>query len=217
MMTNTALQRDQGQTSTLEEARVIGGGADRWILQSGERSFTAQKAFSCLVSPEIGDKVLSVSLASDAANILAILERDEAQTTRLKFAGDVDFTSTESIRFTANGRLDALAGTGMHLDSDDLSVRSNEARLVFDRLSATGDEAVCGINRINLLAKIIDTVSETSKQVMNNSFRLVSGLESVDAGEVLQRVKKRFSVQSRQVSMLADEDARVNGKRVHLG
>ena len=204
-------------TTSLEEAVVIGGGNENWIIQSDAGTYKARKAVSCLVCPQIGDKVLSVSLASGGSNILAILERKQSQTTHLKFDGDVDISATKSIRMMASERFDAYSGNEMNFDATDFSVRANTSSVVFDKLNVTGNEAKHSINKIQVLAKYIESVSETSKQVMQNSFRLVSGLESVQAGEVLQRIKKRFTVQSKQASILAEEDAKVNGKRVHLG
>jgi len=203
--------------SSLEEAVVIGGGNDNWIIQTSSATYKAKKAFSCLVCPEIGDKVLSVSLASGGSNILAILERKHAQTTHLKFDGNVDISASQSIRMMASERLDAYSAKTMSFDSNDLTVRSNTSTVLFETLSVTGNEAKQSINKIHVLAKYIETVSETSKQVMKNSFRLVSGLESIQAGEMLQKIKKRFTVQSKQASILAEEDAKVNAKRVHLG
>ena len=210
-------QQDETTATSMEEALVMGGGTDNWIIQSGSGTYKARKAFSCLVAPEIGDKVLSVSLPSGGSSILAILERKQSQTTRLKFDGDVDISSPRSIRMFATKSLDAFSGETMHFDSKEISLRSKIASMLFDRLSATGSEAVHNISNIRVLSKTIETVSETSRQVANHSFRLVSGLESVRAGEILQRIKKRFTVQSRQVNMLAEDDAKLNAKRVHLG
>lgn len=211
------VQQQEAVATSLEEAVVIGGGNENWIIQSDSGTCKAKKAVSCLVCPEIGDKVLSVSLASGGSNILAILERKQSQTTHLKFDGNVDISATQSIRMIANERLDVFSGDKMNFDSTDLSIRSKTSSVLFDKLSVTGNEAKHSINKIQVLARYIESVSETSKQVMQNSFRLVSGLESIQAGEMLQRIKKRFTVQSKQASILAEEDAKVNGKRVHLG
>jgi hypothetical protein len=217
LINQSAKHSDEALPAALEESVVIGGGNENWIVQSSLGTYKAKKAFSCLVCPEIGDKVLSVSLAAGGASILAILERKSSQATRLKFGGDVDFSSTGSIKMLANERLEVMSGDAMNFDTVELSMRSETSSVSFDRLSVTGNEANQYINKIRVMSKYLETVSETSKQVMKNSFRLVSGLESLTAGEVLQQVKKRFTVQSKQVSMLAEEDAKLNGKRVHLG
>jgi hypothetical protein len=216
-MIRQAEQQAETAASTLEQARVIGGGNDNWILQSDSGTYTAKKAFGCLVCPEIGDQVLSVRLGPGNATILSILERQKEQKTRLKFGDDVEISSARSIGLFAGERLDAISGKCMHLDSKQVSLHSQNASLVADRLSVSGEEATHAINNVRVLAKTLETVSETSRQVAMNAFRLVSGLDSTSAGEVLQNIKRRFSVQSRQVSMLAEEDARVNAKRVHLG
>jgi hypothetical protein len=217
LINQSAKHSDEALPAALEESVVIGGGNENWIVQSSLGTYKAKKAFSCLVCPEIGDKVLSVSLAAGGASILAILERKSSQATRLKFGGDVDFSSPGSIKMLANERIDVMSGDAMNFDTVELSMRSETSSVSFDRLSVTGNEANQYINKIRVMSKYLETVSETSKQVMKNSFRLVSGLESLTAGEVLQQVKKRFTVQSKQVSMLAEEDAKLNGKRVHLG
>lgn len=217
MSLQQALQQQETEQTSLDEALVIGCGNENWIIQSSSGTYKAKKAVSCLVCPEIGDKVLSVSLASGGSNILAILERKQSQTTHLKFEGDVDISSTQSIRMLASKRLDAFSAGKINLNSNELTIQSNLSSILFDKLSVTGGEAVHSINKVRVLAKYIETVSETSKLVVKNSFRLVSGLESVSAGEMIQRIKKRFTVQSKQVSMLAEDDAKLNGKRVHLG
>jgi hypothetical protein len=217
MTSKQVAQQHDLDTTSMEEASIMGGGANNWIIQSASGTYKANKAFSCLVHPEIGDKVLSVLLPSGGASILAILEREQSQTTRLKFEGDVDISSSRSIRMVAGQRLDALSGVEINLDSKQFSLRSKVSSVIFDRLTVTGDEASHTIGKIRVMAKYLETVSETSKQVMKHSFRLVSGLDSVSAGEVLQNIKKRFTVQSRQVSLLAKDDAKLNGKRVHLG
>ncbi len=210
-------QQEEISATSMEEALVMGGGTDNWIIQSSSGTYKASKAFSCLVYPEIGDRVLSVSLASGGSSILAILERKMSQTTRLNFDGDVNINASRSIRLFATKRLDAFSGETIQLDSKEFSLRSKIASMIFNRLSATGGEATHNIGKVRILAKTIETVSETSRQVANHSFRLVAGLESVKAGEILQRVKKRFTVQSRQVNILAEDDAKLNAKRVHLG
>ncbi len=217
MMMKQVAQQDEAPVTSMEEALVIGGGADNWIIQSGTGTYKARKAFSCLVVPEIGDRVLSVLLPSGNSSILAILERKQSQTTRLRFDGDVDISSSRSIRMFASKSLDACSGDAMNFDSKEFSLRSKMVSLLFDRLNATGSEANQNINKVKILTKSIETVSETSRQVTRYAFRLVSGLESVNAGEVLQSIKKRFTVQSRQLNMLAEEDANLNAKRVHLG
>jgi hypothetical protein len=216
-----SLQQSEQQSiplsPALDEALVIGGGNENWIVQSNYGTFKAKKAVSCLVAPEIGDRVLSVNLSSGESNILAILERKQSDITKLQFEGNVDISASQSIRLLASERLDAFAGSKMNLDTNELTMRSKLSSMIFDRLNITGNEAHGGVNKVKLIAKYLETVSETSRQVMKNSFRLISGLDSVNASEILQKVKNRFTVQSRQASMLAEEDAKVNGKRVHLG
>lgn len=216
MSIQPSMQHDMKQTS-LQEAQVIGGGRDNWMIQAEQGVFKARKAVSCLVNPEIGDTVLCANLSSGASSILAILERKQSQTTQLKFDGDVDISASQSIRMIAGQRLDAFSADKMNLDASKLTIRSTLASVIFDKLGVTGNEARHTVSKVEVLAKTLETVSETSRQVMQHSFRLVSALDSVSAGEVLQKIKSRFTVQSRQASVLAEEDARVNGKRVHLG
>ncbi len=217
MSINQTLKQQEIMSTSVEEAMVIGGCDSNWIVQAESGTCTAKKAVSCLVAPEIGDKVLCVLLASGASSILAILERKQSHTTHLKFDGDLDISSSNSIRLVANERLNAFSGNKMSFDSSDLSIRSKIVSALFNKLNVTGEEANHSIGKIRILAKYMESVSETSRQIMNNSFRLVSGLESVKAGEILQTVKNHFKVQSKQATILAEDDARVNAKRVHLG
>lgn len=211
------MRTEENLPTFLQEAVVIGGGNNNWIIQSDTGTCNAKKSVSCLVCPEIGDIVLIVSMASGGSNILAILERKQSHTTHLKFDNNVNISSTQSIRLFANERIDAVSGDKMSFDSKQLSFHSKIVSMIFDKMNVTGNEAVHAISKIQVMAKYIETVSETSKQAMKNSFRLISGLDSTKAGEMLQMVKNRFTVQSKQATILADEDAKLNAKRVHLG
>ena len=203
--------------SAMEEAMVIGGTADNWMIQSDSGTFRAAKAVSCLVSPEIGDLVLCLARVSGERCILAILERKVSATTRLKFSENLDLSTSGSIRLAAGENLDIVSTNKMNLDANELTQRSDVSVAISDRLNITANEARQSFNKFQLMAGYLETISDTSKQVMKNSFRMISALESVSAGEILHRISQRFTVKARQASVLAEEDARVNAKRVHLG
>ena len=216
-MTMPQMSGEPESEPKMEEALVIGGTADNWVIQSDMGTFKATKAISCLVAPEIGDRVLCVSRVSGERSILAILERKASTAVLLKFAQDLNISASGSIRFTAAENLDIASRDKINLDTQELNQRATVARSIFSQFDITANEARQNYNKFQLMANYLEMVSDTSKQVMKNSFRMIASMESVSAGDLLHRISKRFTVQSRQASVLAEEDARVNAKRVHLG
>ncbi len=217
MSVQPSIDQSNKQSLSLEEATVIGAGNDNWIIQSDSGTYRARQAVSCLVLPEIGDRVLSAALSSGESSILAILRRDSSDSTQLRFPGSVDIQAADSVRIVANDNIDALCAGKMNLDAHELTQHATDSHAIFERCNVTATEATHSFKKFKLLASYLETVSDTSRAVMKHSFRMISAFESVSAGDLMHKIRNRFSVQSRQAAMLADEDARVNGKRVHLG
>ena len=94
----------------LSSGRVIALEGERFgvVGSTGQRYWLAA-AFSCLVRPVVGDKVL-ISLEGAGGYILSVLERTIAQPTRLRLDGDLQISLPA-------GSLSIEARDGVHLDA----------------------------------------------------------------------------------------------------
>ncbi|MEJ7729872.1 MAG: DUF3540 domain-containing protein [Polyangiaceae bacterium] len=76
-MTSPAHER---APSRLTRGRVLMLESLRAVVDDGARRFVAQRAASCLVTPEPGDLVLCDTADGEPAYLLAVLERGDSPT-----------------------------------------------------------------------------------------------------------------------------------------
>lgn len=191
---------------------------DQYVLDNQSGQFSAIRAFSCMLKPEIGDKVIYSSDDNNQSYILSILHRPGQQSAKMNFEGDLLINSERGdISIASPGGLQFVSSQNIDLISDDLNVIAKKAVLNLDDTLAVGRKMTGNISRINLFAQSIDTVADRVTQKLQNSFRLISGIDQCKAGDILTTVKNLFSVRARQSSMLAKDDVKIDAKRIHMG
>lgn len=107
------------------------------LLGNGSR---ARRAFSCLVEPQTGDRVLASRLEDGSCHVLHIIERDDADKACLSVPG----ASTLALR---QSRIDLHAGKSLHMGS------AGEASL-----SAAG--GTLSLNGRNLFITVSESIVE---------------------------------------------------------
>jgi len=187
------------------------------ILAQG-RHYSALRAFSCLVKPSVDDVVLFSIDARQQCHILSILERPQANDTRLEFPGDVTIGS-------ANGQLNMHAKHGINMVSkqdisqvaESYTLAAKKALLSTDEMTAVGSTLVARIKNVRSFAERIETVATHWLQKLTNSFRHVEGVDQLKTRDAIHTVRNLYSMRSHQAVMLAKKDIRMDAERIHMG
>ncbi|MFW5836435.1 MAG: DUF3540 domain-containing protein [Desulfovibrionaceae bacterium] len=169
------------------------------VLTEDGRRREAKRAAACLLAPEKGDAVL-VLTGRRPAYVLSVLEKSGDAST-LSFAGDVAIESKG--KASLRGREVDIAGVSGSLRFMDLSVVSRGLRLKLDK-------AVC-------LARAVESVLGSSVVRMKESFRRVTGTDTLRAGEARRFIAGGFHQRSQNAAILAEEKVKVDGERIELG
>ncbi|MBM4359035.1 MAG: DUF3540 domain-containing protein [Deltaproteobacteria bacterium] len=190
-----------------------------FVVRAGSELVTAERAVSCLVEPEIGDRVLLVREAEGGAFVLAVLRRDSANTTtRLSLEGDVALT-------VGSGALEVLAREGVTIASPkevalvagELRAAASRARTALGELVHVGASVLGQVDTVKLVGQALDVVVERSIARAKRAFRFVEESDTVRAGEIDQRAEGLASLRGEHAVVTAEKLVKVDGGQIHVG
>lgn len=214
-MTSTLTKHDHSIQQT-EIAVVQGGfGKDFMVLYS-QGCVRAKLAFSCLVTPEPGDKVL-VSTGNDLY-ILAIIERPNNEDMKLQFPADVSLVAKHGkINLSGREGIDITSPSQTNLTTNKLAINSLNTSIISNELSVRGDKVVSQWREVNSISKAFNFITDCLTQRMKNSFKTVDGVDQQTSLNFMQTIKKTLSIRSRDALITARKDVKIDGERIHMG
>lgn len=110
--------------------RSVDGELARVTLRSGA-AFTARRATSCLVAPEVGDRVL-VAWSGDESYVLAVLERTERAPVRLVTRGNTELVVDGAL--SVSSRAFSLASARALFDVERVDAVFGKVEAVIERV-----------------------------------------------------------------------------------
>jgi hypothetical protein len=174
-------------------------------VRAGGQRFDATPAYSCLVTPEVGDRVACWRAAlpegGDAVHVLAVLSRPNAATPmQLQLAADTRLKA---------GRL--------ALDTEALDVRTGEASFVYRSLQTLGEWCRATIGQLQLAGATLATVFDRESHHAGQHQRTVDGVDLLEAQMVDHRAKSLLHLQGENVLANGDRLVKVQGSQIHFG
>jgi hypothetical protein len=154
-----------------------------------------RRAFSCLVVPQPGDRVLTAE-ADGVLYAIAVLERpatDQSLPMRIETTGDLELVAR---------RISLRAGV--------LDVVSQSVTMMGDAFNALFRQSKRVIGHDSLVAK--STSLRTGERVS-----IVSGADVSQAGIASQTVDGPIAINSQTAVLSARSDIRLNGERINVG
>ena len=187
------------------------------MIDMGVGVVTARAAFSCLVTPIVGDNVL-VSLTGSDYFVLAVLERDTTQDIALNFPANVKMTA-------ADGQVDIIAGSDVNLLSSaktsllssQINMTSAEMNVNAGKLTAHTTDIESHSKSVKLYTQMFNSVARQVTQKTDILVRWVEQVETLNIGNLIQNVRKNYTSHSNQAVITASKDMRIDGERIHMG
>ena len=200
------------------QSGTIESSGELYHIVSGNRHYSATRAFSCLVEPRAGDAVLFSVDTRQQCHILSILERPNASDARLAFPGDVTLSADRGqINLQSQRGLNVVSNGEINQVAERFSLVSKKGLINIADLTAVGSTLVSKIERVQTFAERLETVAGHWLQKLKNSFRQVDGVEQVRVRDSMHEVKNLHSLRARQSVMLAKKDIRMDAERIHMG
>jgi len=170
-------------------------------LANGDQIHAFQ-ATSCLLAPVIGDTVL-VFQGPEQAYLLSVLDRQAEVTAELGVSG------TKDVTLKAQGHL--------ALSAPDVQVSARRMTVLADTLMQTGKKLVSNFSRTleTYVDKMVNARTITTTAQSRSS--AIKETETLKAGILVQNIDS-VATQNSEISMItAEEDVRLDGKRVSVG
>lgn len=184
-------------------------GDERLSLAIGEGQVWARRALSCLVAPEVGDRVL-VAPADGEAFVLAVLDRllpdavslSAPEARRLVIAAP-DVSIAAAGRLTLHGREAAVDAEKVSIFSASFSLVGRVATFITDLLRTT--------------ARRTETVSDEVALQAGTRTTRISGADVSEVGTLVRNVEQVSVETAHSAVVTAKEDLRFDGTRVTVG
>jgi len=178
-----------------------------------------RRALSCLVWPEVGDRVLTSVGLTDEPFLIAVLERHSGTPLRLVFPGEtkVEVAAGGGMSLEADGPLTFGSRTGVSLDGPEMVLRGGSLTLAARRLSVIAREAVASLRVSRLIGDLIEATAESLHLRLDRSRRTVRDLDQVQAGSLELRAEQMAYLQSETLIATAQRLVKIDGEQIHLG
>lgn len=183
-------------------------GADTaYTVRCGAHHHIAQRAVSCLVEPQPGDRVACWRLADGAGGdtvfVIAVLTRPAA-------------TEGLRLRLGEGVELGAQAGA-LSLKAQALDVQVGAASFVYRSMQSIGELCSATLGQLKLVGSALTTVFDRESRHAQQSHRVVDGLDSVDAKVIQHRASELMHLQGANVLANGDRLVKFKGAQIHLG
>ncbi|MBK6515311.1 MAG: DUF3540 domain-containing protein [Polyangiaceae bacterium] len=201
---------------------LVGSAAEppegRYVVDSGAGELVARRAVGCLVAPLEGDLVLVARLSDGRAYVLSVLERDAEAPLSLESErsilikssrGRVDVAAEAAVCLTTAGAL-ALTSVAMTLSSGDTELRTGTLDLEADRATAR-------LDRITVVAGLVESVFDTLSQRLKRSRRVVETIDQVRAETLDLIAGNAARIHAKCAVLTADQLVKVDGEQIHIG
>ncbi len=182
----------------------------RMHVVCGDAEHMATRAFSCLVEPAVGDRVL-LAQVDDESFVIAVLDRMLLDAATLSAPGVERLTlAAPHLALAAGDTLAIVAPREVAIESRTVGIRAHAFSLVGRLVTLVADHLRSTARRREVVADQIAVQAQSRVAVVRDT-------DVLEAGTVVQSVAGITSTTATTAVLVAKEDVRFDGKRVTVG
>ncbi|KYG05842.1 hypothetical protein BE21_38220 [Sorangium cellulosum] len=203
--------------ATQEVGAVIGAMGRTFQVRVGSGDYAAKRAVSCLVEPELGDRVL-VALHDGGCHVLAVLDREREAPTRLVAEGDLQ-VSTPGGRFTVTAAegVSIVTPAEVAVAAGKVRVAADEGSLALGALTYVGEQLVAQVRRVKTVARSVESVADRWVQRLDRAYRFIAESEQVRTQYYEIKAKAAVNIKAEATLVSSGELTKIDGGQIHLG
>jgi hypothetical protein len=212
------LARQTIETTVAQEVGAVIAVLDRSLcVRVGSGEYEARRAVSCLVEPELGDRVI-LALHAEGCHVLAVLDRDGEAPTRLVAQGDLEVSAPAGrVTLAAQQGVDLVTPGEISIASGKVRVTATEASLAVETMAYIGAEVVAQLSRVKTVAKEVESVADRWVQRLERAYRFIAQSEQVRAGYLEYEAKEAVNVRAKTTLVTSEELTKIDGAQIHVG
>ena len=189
-------------------AKVMDTGSDLTLLWAGS-NIKAKIALSCLLQPEVGDKVLLEFDDENQAYVLAILDREQVSEASLLLPNQTRIKAKESLAFESQESI-CLTSKSYSQSSESLAVK-------FDQAAISGKQLHSNIEILHSVSRIMSQVASQAVQKFKSYVRKTEESDQVQAAHMARQVSGLYNMQSKHTILVSEKDTKIDGEHIHMG
>jgi hypothetical protein len=190
---------------------------DSLLVECNGARLPCRRAFSCLVAPEPGDRVLVSHADPERCYVLAILERSATGDARIRVNGELLLESTGGVQIRAHSRIHLHGAGALQLQSDRLELTAHEAEFVADTSSFHCGELQGQAGALRLIGKTLETVFERVVQISKTSFRTIETVDHLRAAHIDYAADESVRLHGKHALLSAERLSKIDAQQIHLG
>ncbi|EMX8467019.1 DUF3540 domain-containing protein [Serratia marcescens] len=169
-------------------------------VEADGRGWVCQRAVSCVIAPQIGDRVL-FSAVDDQIWLLAVLERANPASAELSVPGDLHICS--------QGELSLSSAT--------LRVSATQGDCHVSEMQYSGDQLSAWVSLSRIVGKHAESVWQTITQVSHNLLRTTRQTEQVRAGQLDMKAEDYARLHAHNTIITSKAVTKVDAEQIHMG
>jgi hypothetical protein len=212
------LARQLSTDVTQEQGLLLRREGDAFLVRTSSGDVRAKRATSCLVEPHAEDLVLIAAVPRGVCYVLAVLEREAGEPTRLVTEGDLEVSARNGrLSLGAERGVSLVSKTAVELVAARFSLKALEGSVVLEELALTGRKLTAQVDRIKAFATSLDSVMERVSQRVKRSYRTVEEADHVRAERIDYVAKRTMNLHGENAVVTAEHVVKVDGEQILVG
>ncbi len=213
---NQALLQDPTITTSFGTVKEVDKGCFWVKCDSGfEREVTV--ALSCVIHPKKGDLVALFLPSHRPGFITSVLERESDEPLDIYSSRSIRIESEQTVRVTSKEETDLSSLGDLKISANQVLLNSSLMKFISDEVGVVVRRAKLIGDQVNGNFRTVTTTLESLFQNAKNVFRNTKDVENVQCGTMTTKVEGFSVTHCKDGVILAENDMRVDGERVHVG
>lgn len=211
------INRSTAAGATLLTASILHAEAMGYMVRLGDgRVLRARRAQGCLVRPEAEDLVLAVDAGVEGLFIITVLTGRQ-RATCLSVDGDLAMEAQGGRLSLTGQQVEMAPQEAVAIQAPFIQVAGDEGRLRFRSLSLLSRLFSFSARRAAGVCERLDLNARQVFQRLNNLFRRIEGLAETRADRISIHSRAGVDVRGARVSVISNEDVKIDGRGIHIG
>ncbi|MFO0593202.1 MAG: DUF3540 domain-containing protein [Polyangiaceae bacterium] len=204
------------ETGTVTRAGAAHGRGEDLEVTLATGTFPATIAKSCLVHPDVGDKVLC-AVDSDGVYVVAVLTGRAGATTKIAVQGDLQMSATGRASVRGADGVELASAGPVAITGPEVHVRAQTGTVAVEDLGFFGKLVQAEVTKVALVAREVDSIVTRLSQRAKRVFRFVEEIDQTRAGTVDLRAQSLLGLRGETAVISARVLAKVDGEQIHIG